>query len=45
MPDGALTIGEDELPSASNLETEFRRRWYEAHRDRFVADEGRYKKD
>lgn len=45
MPDGALNPGLGELVPPSSTEIEFRRRWYEAHRDRFVADEVQYRED
>lgn len=39
MPNGALSPGEAELAHPSSTEIDFRRRWYEAHRERFLADE------
>ncbi len=42
MPDGALNPGEDGLVRPSSTEIEFRRRWHEAHHDRFVADKDRH---
>ena len=42
MPDEALNPGQGELTRPSSTEINFRRRWYEAHHDRFVADEELY---
>ena len=42
MPDGALNPGQGEFAHPSSTEIEFRRRWYEAHHERFIADRARY---
>ena len=42
MPNGAKNPTGDESTRPSSKEIEFRRRWYEAHFGRFVADQSRY---
>ncbi len=41
--DSGLTLGECERGQADSPEQSFRRRWYEAHRARFEADEQRFR--